>query len=97
VQPAAQAHQRASGPDDVADPVQQPTPAAQRPGACQMADRLFHQGPQPRLQAVERPLLVSDPALGAPVPTGACQCSRSFAMPRQPRSRIVTTPLASST
>jgi hypothetical protein len=30
-------------------------------------------------------------------PTGTCQCSRGFAMPRNPRSRMVATLLASST
>jgi hypothetical protein len=63
VQPAAQADQRAGGPVDVPDPVQQPAPAAQRPGIGQMGDRLLHQRAQPCLQAVERPLGV----------TGACQ------------------------
>jgi DNA alkylation repair enzyme len=45
VQPAAQAYQRTSGPEEIADPVQQPAPAAQRPGVGQMTDRLLHQGP----------------------------------------------------
>src|SRR6266511_3647734 len=44
------------------------TPAAQRPGVGEMPDRLLHQRAQPRLAAVERPLLVSQPVLGAPVP-----------------------------
>jgi hypothetical protein len=33
-----------------------------------MGDRLLHQRAQPRLQAVERPLLVGQPVLGAPIP-----------------------------
>jgi hypothetical protein len=43
VQPAAKADQRDGGAVDVPDPVQQPAPAAQRPGACQVGDRLLHQ------------------------------------------------------
>src|SRR6266536_4044501 len=67
VQPPSEADERASGPVDVPDSVQQPAPAAQRPGIGQMADRLLHQRPQPRLQAVERPLLVAEAIFGAPV------------------------------
>jgi hypothetical protein len=51
VQPAAQADQHAGGAEGVPDAVQQPAPAAQRPGACQMGDRLLHQRAQPRLLA----------------------------------------------
>jgi hypothetical protein len=68
VQPAAQAHQRPGGPEDVVDPVQQAPPATQRPGACQMGDRLLHQRAQPRLEAVERPLPVGEPVFVAAVP-----------------------------
>jgi hypothetical protein len=53
VQPAAEADQRAGGPEDITDPVQQPPPAAQRPRACQVGDHLLHQRAQPRLQPVE--------------------------------------------
>src|SRR6266511_1545607 len=68
VQPAAEADQRAGGPVDVPDAVQQPAPAAQRPGVGQVGDGLLHQRAQPRLQAVERPLRVAEPVLGAAVP-----------------------------
>jgi hypothetical protein len=65
VPPAAKADERTSGAEDVPDPVQQPAPAAQRPGACQVGDRLLHQRPQPRLQAVVGPLLLGEPVDGA--------------------------------
>src|SRR5213078_1766135 len=55
VQPAAKADERAGGPEDLLDAVQQPAPAAQRPGVGEVADRLFHQGTQPSLQAVVGP------------------------------------------
>src|SRR5919198_1775168 len=68
VQPAAQADQRVGGAEAVPDPVQQPTPAAQRPGVAQVGDRLVHQRAQPGLQAVVGPLLPGKPADGAAVP-----------------------------
>src|SRR6266487_5734529 len=68
VQPAAKADERASGPEDVPDAVQQPAPAAQRPRVGQVGDRLLDRKAQPRLQAVERPLLLGEAVLGAPVP-----------------------------
>jgi hypothetical protein len=68
VEPAAEAGQRAGGPVDVADAVQQPASAVQRPGVGQMADRLLHQRAQPCLHAVERPLGVGEAVLGAVVP-----------------------------
>src|SRR4029450_11712089 len=67
VQPAAEADERAGGPVDVPDAVQQPPPAAQRPGVGQVGDRLFHQRAQPCLQAVERPLLLGELVFGAAV------------------------------
>jgi len=68
MQPACQADQRASGPVHLAHPVQQPTPAAQRPGGGEVPDRLLHQRAQARLHAVERPLLAGQPVLGPAVP-----------------------------
>jgi hypothetical protein len=47
----AEADQRAGGPVDVPDPLQQPAPAAQRPGSSQRPDRLLHLRPQVRLAA----------------------------------------------
>src|SRR5215216_1129577 len=67
VQPAAEADERAGGPVDVPDAVQQPPPAAQRQGVGQVGDRLFHQRAQPCLQAVERPLLLGELVFGAAV------------------------------
>jgi hypothetical protein len=55
VPPAAEADQRAGGPVDVPHAVQQPAPAAQRPGVGQMGDRLLHQCAQAHLQAVAGP------------------------------------------
>jgi hypothetical protein len=97
VEPAAKADQHASAAEDVLDPVQQPAPAAQRPGVGKVGDRLLHQRPQPSLQPVERALPVGEPILGPAVPTGACQCSRGLASPRNPRSSRLATPAASST
>jgi hypothetical protein len=45
VEPAAQAHQRTSGPEDIPNPIRQPSPAAQRPRVRQVGDRLLHQRP----------------------------------------------------
>src|SRR4029450_10062006 len=45
---AAEADQRPSGAEDIPEAVQQPPPAAQRPGVGQMGDRLLHQRAQPR-------------------------------------------------
>jgi hypothetical protein len=97
VQPAAKAEQRAGGAEDVPAPVPQPSPAAQCPGVGKMGDRLLHQRAQPCLQAVVGPLLGGEPVDGAAVPTGACQCSRVLAMPRNPRSRRLATSTWSST
>jgi len=47
VKPAAKADQRACGPEDVPDAVQQPAPATQRPGVGQVGDRLLHQRAAP--------------------------------------------------
>ena len=38
VQPAAEANQRAGGAEDIPGPVEQPPPAAQRPGVGQVGD-----------------------------------------------------------
>jgi len=38
MEPPAETDQRGGGAEDVTDPDQQATPAAQRPGACQMPD-----------------------------------------------------------
>jgi hypothetical protein len=43
VEPAAEADERASGPEDIADPVQQPAPAAHRPRVGKVGDHLLHQ------------------------------------------------------
>src|SRR6266700_5938600 len=68
VQPAAEADERAGGAEDVPDAVQQPAPAAQRPGVGEMGDRLLDQRAQPSLQAVVGPLLWGEPVDGAAVP-----------------------------
>ena len=68
VQPATEADERACGPEDVLDAVQQPAPAAQRPGVGQMGDRLLHQR-APRLQAVMPALGVAEAVNGAAVLT----------------------------
>jgi hypothetical protein len=98
VEPAAQADQRAGGPEDVPDPVQQLTPAAQRPGVGQLRDRLFHQ--RARSPACTR-LNARCPSVSwsrvLRSPTGACQCSRVLASPRNPRSSRLTTSTSSST
>ena len=52
VDPSAEADERRGGPVDVPDPVQQATPAPQRPGVGQMPDRLLHRGAQPGLEVV---------------------------------------------
>src|SRR5215204_6273688 len=70
MQPAAEADERADGPVDVPDPVQQPTPAAQRPRVGQMRDGLLDQRTQPCLQAVVGPLPLGEAVDGAPVPDG---------------------------
>src|SRR6266545_2422977 len=67
VQPAAEADQRASGAEDIPGAVQQPAPAAQRPGVGEMPDRLLDQRPQPRLEAVVGPLCLGELVLGAAV------------------------------
>ena len=59
--PAPQRRGRYPGPGTAAPP------AGQRPGVGQMGDRLLHQRPQPRLQAVVGPLAVSEPVDGAAV------------------------------
>src|SRR6266511_1163841 len=68
VQPAAEADEHAGGAEDVLDAVQQPAPAAQRPGACQVGDGLLHQRAQPRLATVVGALRVAEPVDGAAVP-----------------------------
>src|SRR6266498_1749044 len=64
VQPAAEADQRAGGPVDVPDAVQQPAP--------------------PRLQAVERPLRVAEPVLGAAVPDRGVPVPAALGQPAEP-------------
>jgi hypothetical protein len=73
-----------------------PRPAAQRPGVAKMADRLLDQCPQPGLEAVVGSLPVGELVFGAPVTTGACQCARALARPRNPRSSRLTTSTSSS-
>jgi hypothetical protein len=97
MQPAAKADEHAGGAEDVPDAVQQPAPAAQRPGVGQMGDRLLHQRAQPGLQAVVGPLLGLRRSMVRRSPTGACQCSRVLAMPRNPRSSRLATSTLSST
>jgi hypothetical protein len=97
VEPAAEADQRAGGPVDVADPVQQPPPAAQRPRVGQMGDRLLHQRAQPRLQAVERPLGVGETVLGAAVPNRGMPVLARLCQPAEPRSSRLATSTSSST
>jgi uncharacterized membrane protein len=67
VEPAAKADQRGGCPVDVADTVQQPAPAEQRPGAGEVADRLFDQRAQSGLKPVVGALLVGELVLDAPV------------------------------
>jgi hypothetical protein len=97
VEPAAEADQGCGGAVDVADAVQQPAPAAQRPRACEVADRLFHQRAQPGLEPVVGALLVGEPVLGAPVADRRVPVLAVLAIPRNPRSTKVTTSVASST
>ncbi len=84
VQPAAQADQRAGGPVHIPHPIQQPPPAAQRPGVGQMADRLLHQRPQPRLAAVARPLAVGEPLLGPAIPDRRMPVRAAWPAPATP-------------
>ena len=58
--------------------VQQATPAAQRPGAGQMPDRLLHQGAQAGLVAVVGAFSVGQPILGPPVPVGHASAGGSW-------------------
>src|SRR5512132_1210165 len=84
VEPAAKADQRASGPEDVPDPVQQPPPAAQRPGVGEMGDRLLHQRPQPRLLPVVGPLGAGEPVDGAAVPDRGMPVLARSGQPTEP-------------
>jgi hypothetical protein len=68
MEPSAEADQCGGGSVDGTDPVQQATPAAQRPGAGQLPDRLLHQGAQAGLVAVVGAFSVGAPILGPPVP-----------------------------
>ena len=66
--PSAEADQCGGGSVAGTDPVQQATPASQRPGAGQLPDRLLHQGAQAGLVAVVGALSVGQPILGPPIP-----------------------------
>ena len=90
MEPSAEADQCGGGSVDGTDPVQQAAPAAQRPGAGQMPDRLLHQGAQAGLVAVVGAFSVGQPILGPPVPVGACQCWRVVVSPRKLRSTRAT-------
>src|SRR6266508_5558088 len=96
VQPAAKADQRARSPKDVPDPVQQPAPAAQRPGVGQMADRLLHQRAQPCLQAVERPLLECQAVDGRAVPDRGMPVLARLGHAAEPPVQQATTSTSSS-
>jgi hypothetical protein len=96
VEPAAQTDQRPGGAEDVPDPVQQPAPAAQRPGVGKMGDRLLHQPAQPRLSRLNARCPSVSRSMVRRSPTGACQRSRALAMPRNPRSSRLTTSTSSS-
>jgi hypothetical protein len=96
VQPTAEADQRAGGPVDVPDAVQQPAPAAQRPGVGQVRDRLLHQRAQARLQAVEGPLGVAEAVLGAAVPERRVPVLARLGQPPEPRSSRLATSTSSS-
>ena len=97
VQPAAEADQRRGGPVDIPDPVQQAPPArsAQALARCPIDCSTSARSPACRR------LNARCPSLGRSLvrrsPTGACQCPRVLAMPRNPRSSRLATPLASST
>jgi hypothetical protein len=97
VEPAAKADQRARGPEDVPDAVQQPTPAAQRPGVGQLGDRLLHQRAQPSLHVVERPLPVAEPVPGAAIPDRRVPVLATLGQPAEPRSSRLATATSSST
>jgi hypothetical protein len=71
------------------DAVQQPAPAAQRPGICEVADRLLHQRPESHLHAVERPLPVAEAVLGSAVPDRGVPVLAGLGQPRNPQSRMV--------
>ena len=68
MEPSAEADQCGGGSVDGTDPGQRATPAAQRPGAGQMPDRLLHQGAQAGLVAVVGAFSVGQSILGPPVP-----------------------------
>jgi hypothetical protein len=97
VQPAAEADERAGGPEDITNPVQQPAPAAQRPRVGKVGDHLLHQRAEPRLQPVERALGVAEPVPGATVPDRRMPVLPPLGQPRNPRSSRLATPAASST
>lgn len=51
MQPAAQADQHADGEETLLQPIRQPSPAAQRLGIAELADRPVHRSPQSSLDA----------------------------------------------
>src|SRR5512133_3163261 len=84
VEPAAEADERAAGAEDIPDAVQQPAPAAQRPGVGQVADRLLDQRAEPCLQAVVGPLGVAEPVDGAAVPDRRMPMLARLGQPAKP-------------
>jgi hypothetical protein len=92
---SAEADERRGGPVDVPDPVQQATPAPQRPRVGQVSDRLLHQGAQPGLEVVVVAFAGVRWSLVRRSPIGACQRARTLAVPRNPRSTRAVTPVAS--
>jgi hypothetical protein len=97
VEPPAQADERGGGPVDVPNPIEQASPAAQRPGVGEVADRLLDQRSQPRLATVVNLLRVGEPILGAPVPDRRMPVLAELGQPPNPRSSRHATPVASST
>jgi hypothetical protein len=97
VQPAAEADERADGAVDVPDAVQQPAPAAQRPGIGQVGDDCSTSARSPACRRLSARWAPVSRSMVRRSPTGACQCWRPLAIPRNPRSsRLTTSTLSSS-
>jgi hypothetical protein len=97
MQPSAEADQRAGGAVGVADPVEQATPAAQRPGLGEVADRLLYERAQPCLELVVGVFVLGEPVLGASFADLGVPVLAVLAIPRKPRSTRAATAVVSST
>jgi hypothetical protein len=91
VQPAAKAHQRASGTQDIPGPVQQPRQRRSAQAPARWATACSTSARSPACSRLSARCWSLRRSMVRRSPTGACQCARALASPRKPRSSRLAT------